>query len=69
MKQVIIVAIIAVAGYFMYANWDKTVFYAEQGVSVWKILDEKIVKSGKKKITVKVSSMKICGMILINFNL
>ena len=23
MKQVIIVAIIAVAGYFMYANWDK----------------------------------------------
>ena len=37
----------------LYANWDKTVFYAEQGVSVWKILDEKIVKSGKKKITVK----------------
>lgn len=23
MKQIIIVAIIAVAGYFMYANWDK----------------------------------------------
>lgn len=23
MKQVIIVSIIAVAGYFMYANWDK----------------------------------------------
>ena len=23
MKQVMIVAIIAVAGYFMYANWDK----------------------------------------------
>jgi len=37
----------------LYANWDKTVFYAEQGVSVWKILDEKIVKSGNKKITVK----------------
>ena len=23
MKQIIIIAIVAVAGYFMYANWDK----------------------------------------------
>ncbi len=34
-------------------NWDKTVFYAEQRCVRMEDLDEKNVKSGKKKITVK----------------
>lgn len=37
----------------LYGDWDNTVFYVKQGMSVWKVMDEKIAKVNGKKVTVR----------------